>query len=417
MPVEQSLEQRFADAVAAFGEIPTPAILAVSGGGDSTALMYLAAQVVQREALTVVSVNHGLRAEAAEEIAQVAAQAGTLGLTHYTEDWVWSGQGNLQAAARDGRWACLRRVAAEQGARWVWTGHTEDDQVETALMRLARGSGIDGLAGMSRQSVRDGLMIGRPLLGMTRDDLRHWLAENCIDWSEDPSNEDPGFDRIRARQMLPQLAALGLTRKRLLQTVDHMQAARVSLQLAAQTFARDHVRQTAGDLLLSPAVLDFSVADVPRRVFAAALGWVAGHTYRPRFAQLRKAANDAQLGRRVTLGGVLILPEADGSVRLTREAAATDEMILTGAKEAMVWDGRWHIAGPFLPDMTVRALGDAVQDCPDWRATRMPRTTLLATPSVWRNGSLIAAPVAGLADGWSARIVADFHSDAFPIED
>ncbi len=417
MPVAQLLEQRFADAVAAFGDLPTPIILAVSGGGDSTALMYLAAQVVPREALVVVSVNHGLRAGATEEIAQVARQAHALGLTHHIEDWAWSGQGNLQAAAREGRWACLRRIAVAQGARWVWTGHTEDDQLETALMRLARGSGVDGLAGISRRSLRDGLMIGRPLLGITRDDLREWLTGNGIGWSDDPSNDDPGFDRIRARQMLPQLAALGLTRKRLLQTVDHMQAARMSLQLAAQTFARDHVRQTAGDLLVSEAALELGGADVPRRVFAAAVCWVAGQTYRPRFVQLRKAADDARSGRTVTLGGVLISPEAAGSVRLTREAAATDETILTAGQEVIRWDHRWQIAGPFLPGMSVRALGEAVQDCPDWRATRLPRTTLLATPSVWQDGSLIAAPLAGLGNGWSARIVADFHSGAFPIED
>ena len=417
MPVAPSLEQRFADAVAAFGKIETPILLAVSGGSDSTALMVLAARLLPPERLIVVSVNHGLRDAAETEIAQVAAHARALGLPHHVARWDWSGEGNLQAAARDGRWACLRQKAQDQGAGAIWTGHTEDDQVETALMRLARGSGVDGLAGMMRQSRWEGLTIGRPLLGMMREELRGWLREHGIGWSDDPSNDDPRFDRVRARQLIPHLAALGLTRKRLLQTVDHMQAARVVLQSAARDFARAEVRQEAGDLLLSSGALDLSASDTPRRVLAAALGWIAGRAYRPRFAQLLQAAEDVKTGKTVTLGGVLLSPETGGTVRLSREAAATREALPKIEEQVCLWDNRWLVAGPFLPDMTVRALGDAVRDCPQWRTAGLPRRSVMATPSVWQNGTVIAAPVAGVTNGWSARIVADFHSGAFPIED
>lgn len=420
MPVGQTPDERFADAVGAFGTIKPPIILAVSGGSDSTALMHLAARMLPPAQLIVVSVDHGLRPEAAEEIAEVARQAGALGLQHLIAQWQWDGTGNLQAEARRGRFAALAKVAKSHGAAWVWLGHTEDDQIETALMRLARGSGVDGLTGMYPQARRDGLLIGRPLLGIGREELRQWLSGHGIGWSDDPSNENPRFDRVRTRQMMAQLQSLGLTRKRLLQTIDHMQAAHVSLQEAARVFAGTYVRQDAGDLLLSPEVLAVEKADAPRRVLAAALGWIASRHYRPRFDQLREAALQAREGRTVTLAGVIMSPQTDGWTRLTREAAATTpvEIGQDAARErGATWDKRWYLEGPMTSGLTLRALGEAVRDCPDWRASGLPRVSLLGSPSVWQGANLLAAPLARLSNGWSARIVADFHSTAFAIED
>ncbi len=421
MSVAPSVEDRFLDAAGAFGKIEAPVVLAVSGGSDSTALMHLAVRLLGPERAIVVSVNHGLRPEAAAEIALVSAQAAQLGLRHETANWDWDGQGNLQAAARAGRWECLRRAALAHGAGWVWTGHTQDDQIETALMRLARGSGVDGLTGMYPQSRRAGLRIGRPLLGIARAALREWLTDHGISWSDDPSNDDPRFDRVRTRQMMAQLQSLGLTPKRLLQTIDHMQAAHVSLQDAARAFAATHVRQDAGDLILTHDVFEVDRADAPRRVLAAAIGWVGSRRYRPRFESLRDVARQARDGRTVTLGGVIMSSEAGNRVRLTREAAATEPLQLTTDGTAdpagATWDTRWYLEGQVKPGLTIKALGEALRDCPDWRDSGLPRLSLLASPSVWQGTTLLAAPLARLSNGWSARIVADFHSTAFAIED
>ncbi|MEJ8563068.1 tRNA lysidine(34) synthetase TilS [Yoonia sp. GPGPB17] len=394
--------------------------LAVSGGGDSIALMHLAAQVRDPHKLRAITVNHGLRPEAREEIALVSVQAGQLGIPHTVVDWEWDGTGNLQAAARDGRWAALRAWALAHNLREVWLGHTEDDQVETVLMRLARGSGIDGLRAMYPHSTRDGLHILRPLLGCARADLRAWLADNKIGWCDDPSNEDPRFDRVRARQMFSQLEALGLTRKRLLQTIDHMQAAHISLQTAAQAFAKRHVRQDAGDLLFAPEALDLEKADAPRRVMAAGFAWVGNRTYRPRFEQLQATVEQARQGATVTLGGCIMTPADGGVVRLMREAAATKAVQRDAGipdTKGVFWDSRWFLEGPLEGDMVYKALGEGITQCPDWRASGMPRVSLLASPAVWQSGALVAAPLAGLSNGWSARIVADFHTSAFAIED
>ncbi|SFS21972.1 tRNA lysidine(34) synthetase TilS [Yoonia litorea] len=421
MPVSQTLADRFAEGVAAYDPADGPVVLAVSGGSDSTALMHLVAAQLPADCLVVVSVHHGLRQEADAEIALVAAQAEALGLRHEVQHWAWDQTGNLQAAARAGRWALLRDYAQSVGAQAVWMGHTEDDQIETVLMRLARGSGVDGLTGMAPLSRRDGVLIARPLLGMTRADLREWLKEQALSWSDDPSNTDPRYARVKVRQMYAQLQDLGLTPKRLLQTVEHMQAAQATLIAAAKDFATRHVVQEGADLVLDGAVLDLAAGDTPRRVLTAALAWVNGANYRPRFDALRQAAAEACAGQTVTLAGVIWLQEKDGRVRLIREAAATATSPLSprtdGQDRTLIWDSRWTISGPSGTGLQVRALADGLQSCPQWRETGVPRRSLMASPAIWDKETLVAAPVAGLANGWSARIVADFHSTAFAIED
>jgi len=129
----------------------------------------------------------------------------------------------------------------------------------------------------------------------------------------------------------------------------------------------------------------------------------------------------ARNGMTVTLGGCVRLRDINGTVRLTRETSATPSFVSpladTHHSQGVFWDHRWFLEGPLGADLTFRALGAGIKDCPDWRDSGMPRMSLMASPSVWRGDDLIAAPLAGLSGGWSARIVADFHSSVFAIED
>jgi tRNA(Ile)-lysidine synthase len=422
-PAHADLAEQFSHALHNLGVVTPQSVigLAVSGGGDSIAMMHMAARAVDPKRLRAVSVDHGLRPEAQAEIALVAAQAQELGIAHTALGWDWDRKGNLQGAARQGRWMAMHEWAGLAGVDALLMGHTEDDQLETLLMRLARGSGIDGLTAMARVDLRDGLRVGRPLLGMSRAALRDWLRAEQIDWCDDPSNDDPRYDRVRARKMYAQLETLGLTRKRLLQTIDHMQAAQRSLRRAARDFARLHVRQDAGDLIFDPVALDLNKDDAPRRVMAAAISWVASRTYRPRFESLIARVDQLRKGQKVTLAGCVMLPLPGGGARIIREAAATRPYTrpdnLDIAATGLRWDQRWHLDGPVRNGLRVQALGDGLRDCPDWRQSGMPQVSLLASPSVWAGDTLIAAPLAGLSNGWSAQIVADFHSGPFGIED
>ena len=189
-------------------------ILAVSGGPDSIALMWLAAR--WRRALTrgprliAVTVDHGLRAEAGAEARDVKRLARTLDLTHRTMRWTGDKpKTGLPAAARTARYRLLAQAARASGATHVLTAHTRDDQAETLLMRLLRGSGISGLAAMARESERDGVLLARPFLHVSKSQLVATLKKAKIGFADDPTNRDTSFTRPRLRAIMPVLAAEG----------------------------------------------------------------------------------------------------------------------------------------------------------------------------------------------------------------
>ncbi|EPX85851.1 tRNA(Ile)-lysidine synthetase [Rubellimicrobium thermophilum DSM 16684] len=302
------------------------ALVAVSGGGDSMALLHATAIAAQGRPVLAATVDHGLRPEAAAEAALVARHCAALGIPHAVLHWRAPSRGNLQAAAREGRRRLLAEHAKAQGASLVLLGHTADDQAETVLMRLARGSGVDGLAGMPAAFRALDLGWMRPFLGLPREALRLWLRERAIDWVEDPSNADLRFARARARAMMEPLATLGLTRDRLLRMAGHMAAAERTLWAAALREAEGTVQEEAGGTLrLDAALLErIGVEDTAARLLAAALMWVGGRDHRPRWDALMRLAGRLRTGRGATLAGCLIRREGAALLilRETRNRAA-----------------------------------------------------------------------------------------------
>ncbi|MFZ1741663.1 MAG: tRNA lysidine(34) synthetase TilS, partial [Pontixanthobacter sp.] len=177
--------------------------LAVSGGPDSMALLALASEL-GRDAIAVATVNHGLRPEAADECAMVAdaCAAWSIPCTILT---VTLASGNLQQEARRARYAALEDWARGQGVGVVATAHHADDQAETLLMRLNRGSGVSGLAGIREmQIIGDDYRVIRPLLGFRRAQLQVIAAQAGLATVDDPSNADDHYDRVRMRKALAQ---------------------------------------------------------------------------------------------------------------------------------------------------------------------------------------------------------------------
>jgi tRNA(Ile)-lysidine synthase len=205
----QNAKRLFADWKAA------PAIvLAVSGGPDSIALMWLAARwrrtLARGPRLVAVTVDHGLRAEAKAEARDVKRLARALDLPHRTMRWTGAKpKTGLPAAARAARYRLLAQAARASGATHILTAHTRDDQAETLLMRLLRGSGIAGLAAMARQSERDGVLLARPFLHVSKSQLIATLKKAKLGFADDPTNRDPSFTRPRLRTLMPVLAAEG----------------------------------------------------------------------------------------------------------------------------------------------------------------------------------------------------------------
>lgn len=214
-------------------------ILAVSGGSDSTALMALAAQwrapLRHGPRLVAVTVDHGLRPESAREARAVKQLAGRIGVEHRTMRWVGPKPATgIQEAAREHRYRLLAAAARRVGARHILTAHTRDDQAETVLFRLARGSGLTGLAGMTRITAFDDLEVVRPFLGLAKARLVATLAAAGLGYVEDPANTDPRFTRARLRRIMPALSAEGLDASRLARLARRLARADRALQIQSE---------------------------------------------------------------------------------------------------------------------------------------------------------------------------------------
>lgn len=214
-------------------------ILAVSGGPDSLALMWLAARWRHARKrgpdLVVVTVDHGLRPEAAREARDVKMLATSLGIAHRTMRWAGiKPKTGVPAAARDARYMLLAKAARAAGARHVLTAHTRDDQAETLLMRMGRGSGIAGLAGISRQSARDGILLVRPFLNIPKSRLVATLQKAKIPFAVDPTNSDPTYTRPRWRALMPALAAEGVDSRNLARLAGRLRRADAALELMVE---------------------------------------------------------------------------------------------------------------------------------------------------------------------------------------
>jgi tRNA(Ile)-lysidine synthase len=231
-------------------------VLAVSGGPDSVALMWLAARwrraLARGPRLVAVTVDHGLRPEAAREAREVKRLAASLDLPHRTMKWRGAKpKTGVPAAARAARYGLLAKAAKGDGATHVFTAHTRDDQAETLLMRMLRGSGIVGLAAMARQSERDGVMLARPLLDISKSRLIATLRKAKIDFADDPTNRDTSFTRPRLRNIMPVLAAEGggsLNLARLASRLARANAAVEVLVDGAERYLDLRDRQAAHDI-------------------------------------------------------------------------------------------------------------------------------------------------------------------------
>jgi tRNA(Ile)-lysidine synthase len=210
---------------------------------------------------------------------------------------------------------------AEKGIATLFLGHTQDDQAETFLLRLARGSGLDGLAGMSVRAPWplpgfSQLVLARPLLAMRRDHLRDYLIAKGLTWLEDPMNADAAFDRVKIRKAQAALCEAGLSPARIAAAASHLARARESLEIVTQAVLQRAARRLergSGSILLDPSAL----AAAPREVGLRALAWVlmavGGQAYRPRFDSLERLFDQiagGNLGGGATLHGCHIRPTA-----------------------------------------------------------------------------------------------------------
>jgi len=277
-----------AEAAALFADLASlPAlVLGVSGGPDSTALLLLAARWRKRlrrgPRLLAVTVDHGLRPEAAAEARVVKQLAAALGIAHRTVRWRGEKpRTGIQAAARSARYRLLAAVAGKAGARHILTAHTLDDQAETILLRLARGSGLAGLSGMARSVPLPGgdgaLTLVRPFLAVAKSRLVATLRAAGIPYVEDPANADPRFTRARLRTLMPVLAAEGLDAGKLAvlaRRVARAEAAHEAAVAAALSYVSLTEWSNSGPIMLDPRRFAALPGEVALRLLGRAIGQV-----------------------------------------------------------------------------------------------------------------------------------------------
>jgi tRNA(Ile)-lysidine synthase len=382
--------------------------IAVSGGSDSMALLHLIAECRNGPCPLVMTVNHGLRPEAVSEVHSVAEACAALGLKQVTLSWSgWDGVGNLQAEARAARYRLLADCARENGIGTVLLGHTADDVAETFLMRIARGSGIEGLSAMKHTFQRHGVTFARPLITASRADLRSYLTDRGLTWSDDPSNEDDSFQRVKMRKLLLDLAAAGLTVMRLQETATRLEDARLIVMDAVRDLASQATYGATGTISLNDASTNGVQPEVRRLFWTKVIQWMGQTDYAPRADAVSGCLNRARNEGRAQVGGCDLLYE-NQTLILMREGHALRDIACPTSE---IWDGKWQLSGPHAASLKICALGEkGLLNCPDWRDTGHSRAALMATPAIYQGDRLIAAPLAGMQNGWSAQIVADFAS-------
>ncbi len=301
-------------------DAPWPVAVGVSGGSDSLALMLLLrdwATAAKRPPPVVLCVDHGLRPESRTEARTVMAWAKAAGL----RGQVLAHKGkvpraDVEAAARTVRYRLIGAWARRNGLKALYVAHTRDDQAETFLLRLARGSGVDGLSAMRPMAPYPDadypeLKLVRPLLGFDRQELRDHLASRGHTWLDDPMNDDRRFARVQIRNAWPALEAAGLTKRRIADAALHLGRARAALDAVSEAVLLRACRQEGNVALLDPRALTAAPREIGLRVLAGVLMVVSRAAYRPRFERLEAlfdAIKSESIGAGRTLHGCRIAP-------------------------------------------------------------------------------------------------------------
>ena len=360
-------------------------LIGVSGGADSLALALLSHQVRQIETLTV---DHGLRQGSADEAAEVAGWMADAGIPHTVLKWQGSKPAsNIQAAARAARYRLFGQHALEKACRHVAVAHHREDQAETFLLRLARGSGLKGLGGMAPRAPLPGcdntITLVRPLLAYSKASLVTTLEAKHQPWIEDPSNACDAFDRVKARKLLSNPPLEGLNTERLARTADALRRAGEALVFyEEQLFTEAVMIDEYGMVRLQVAALRAAPEEVAMRLFARLLGWFNGGNFAPRFEKMQDMfmALEADMPAR-TLAGVCVKGDGDTGLMLYRELATTDQE-----------DGRWF-ASDAGSESYVAPLGQSgvkqlADMCPAYVADKYDYSQKCALSAVWRGTQL-----------------------------
>jgi len=414
---------------------PKHICVGVSGGSDSMALTLLAAQWAAKRgiAFTALSVDHGLRPGARAEVLQVGAWLAARGIAH--QILTWRGvkpKTNIQAQARDARYRLLGAWCRRHGVRQVLLAHHQEDQAETFLLRLTRGSGVDGLAAMAPLAERQGMELLRPLLGVAKSRLTVTCEKFKQPWIDDPSNQSERFARVRMRRLRTAFEDEGLSAARLAATAARMAQAMAALNDAAgELVAQATTFHPQGYAEIDAGRFTAAPREIGLRALSRVLKTIGGGQYRSRYDRLNDvfdALVQGELQRGRTLAGCHLTAK-QGLVRMVRENRHVAQMPLKPG-ETVRWDGRFEVRLMARRGVVGRGLHIAVMGRANWSDVRkyllknqaqnaadhpafaLPSRVRQTLPALWRGFELIAVPHLGFALGPTGQA---FKADFRPL--
>ena len=405
--------EEFAAAMVVVGPFETPPHLAVavSGGADSMALCVLANEWARARGggVSAITIDHDLRPGSAAEALTVGRWTAALGVDHHVLRWVGRKPSTgVQAAARGERYRLMIEWCRRAGVLHLVLGHHLRDQAETVLMRLQRGSGVDGLAAMAAVTETPAVRLVRPVLAVPPGRLRAVLSARRLDWIDDPSNRDPAYLRSRLRAAFPELAATGVTETSLAAVARRMGRARISLEHAASVLlARCCRLHPAGYATINVRKMAAAPIEVSLRALARIVLSVGGRSYEPGAEKLERLHARVMAESRTTfgtLGGCRVIGTDDGLL-VCREARGMPEPLGVASGDRLIWDGRFAVG--FVAEGRVAAeetrlipLGAAgwsevVAFRPDLRMHPVPRPARLALPALADGEGIFNVPHLG----------------------
>lgn len=387
---------------------PPRVAVGVSGGGDSMTLLLLTHGWAKAAGgtLTALTVDHGLRPESADEARRVADWCAKLGVAHRTLEWTGpKPEKGIQAAARDARYGLLTGWCRDNGVSELLVGHTENDQAETFLLRMSRGSGIDGLAAMPLVSHLDGLRLIRPLLRIPRARIAVTVRERALPAIEDPGNADRRYTRVRLRDTVAGLESQGVSARTIAGTARIFGDLRRRRETAIGNLAREIANVfPEGYAEIDRAGLSAADGDIARGLVSAIVGAVGGGPYPPRRERLDRLmgfVTGETAFRPRTLGNCVISMRKE-SVSIRREYRTIRHVVPVLPGKRAIWDGRFDMEFAHFPatgksSPELRALGEAgwrsiVSGLPSPDFRQIPGPVRYALPSIWRNGEVVEVP-------------------------
>ncbi len=386
--------------------------VATSGGCDSMALSLLLKKWCddQNIKLTALSVDHGLRDGSKAEVDQVAIWMAAHNINHKILNWTGDKpNSNIQGEARKARYGLMGNYCADQNIKHLFLAHHQQDQAETFLLRLFRGSGVDGLSAMQKiadfpyqNSTKDYPKIYRPLLDVSKEYLQEIMKEAGQAWIEDPSNEDPVYSRIKVRQLLKSSQIEGLNSQRLSATATRMRRVRSLLDQLSEQGELDYVKyHEFGFAVLNSDFADNLHEEISLRILREIVRKISADQYGPRLTKLetlyQNLKNKDFSGQ--TILGSMVFKAKNNDIIFVREISLIDEVKTIADKQQYLWDNRFLLSFEQYFG-TVRKIDDECygkikQEFPDFKEN----LKALSDDHTIRNCLLSTLPCLVLEDG------------------